>query len=170
MTKVNSTINPASLNDITVKDNNLKDVKLSDYNGKVLLIVNVASECMYTAHYKNMQNLYEKYKDKGLEVLAFPCNQFGNQEPGSNEEIMNFCSTNYNVTFPMFDKVDVNGKDQSPLFAMLTNNPVTGNEAVEWNFEKFIVGKAGTIVKRFKNSVVPDSDEIVSIIHNEIIK
>ena len=170
MSILTSTDNAASVNGITVKDINLNEVKLSDYNGKVLLIVNVASECMYTSHYKNMQGLYEQYSDKGLEILAFPCNQFGKQEPGTNEEIKNFCSTRYNVTFPIFDKIDVNGENQSPLFAMLTNNPVTGEAAVEWNFEKFIVGKNGTIVKRFKNSVVPDSNEIVTVIHNEISK
>ena len=165
-----ATTGTTSINGIVVKDIHKNDVNMSDYNGKVLLIVNVASECMYTNHYSNMQNLYEKYKDKGLEVLAFPCNQFGKQEPGTNTEIQDFCTKNYGVSFPMFDKVDVNGNNQSPLFAVLTNNPFTGDEAVEWNFEKFIVDKTGNIVKRFKNATVPDGEEIVSVIHEELSK
>ena len=105
-----------------------KDISLSSFKGKVLLIVNVASECGFTPQYKGLQELYEKYKDKGFEVLGFPCNDFGGQEPGSNEEIKQFCSTNYNVTFKLFDKVKILGKDKSKLYAVLTDNDVTGTK------------------------------------------
>lgn len=114
--------------------------------------------------------MYETYKDKGFEILAFPCNQFGNQEPGSNEEIKNFCSSKYNVTFKLFDKVDVNGTNKYSLYAILTDNPVTGKGDIKWNFEKFLVGKNGKIIARFPTSVEPTSDKIVSMIENELKK
>lgn len=153
---------------IFVKDIDGKSVNLSDYKDKVLLIVNVASYCGYTRQYAGLQNLYEEYKDKGFEILAFPCNQFGNQEPGTNEEIKNFCSTKYNVTFKLFDKIDVNGSKRSPLYKVLTDNPITGKSDIKWNFEKFIIGKNGKIVKRFPSSTDPLSDEIVSTIEREL--
>lgn len=155
---------------VQVKDIDGKDVNLSDYKNKVLLIVNVASFCGYTKQYAGLQDLYENYKDKGFEILAFPCNQFGNQEPGTNEEIKNFCSSKYNVTFRLFDKIDVNGNNKSPLYALLTDNPVTGKGDIKWNFEKFIVGKNGKIVARFPSSVEPTSEKIVSLIESELKK
>ena len=165
-----SYLNSPSITDVIVKDINLKEVKLSDYQGKVLLIVNVASKCMYTQQYKNLQSLYEKFKEQDFEVLAFPCNDFGHQEPGTNEEILNFCLLNYDVRFTIFDKIHVNGNEQSPLYGILTNNPVTGKSPVEWNFEKFIIDKKGKIVKRYRSSTEPDSDEITTIIQREINK
>lgn len=155
---------------IKVRDIDGKEVNLSDYKDKVLLIVNVASFCGYTKQYAGLQDLYETYKDKGFEILAFPCNQFGNQEPGSNEEIKNFCSSKYNVTFKLFDKVDVNGTNKYSLYAILTDNPVTGKGDIKWNFEKFLVGKNGKIIARFPTSVEPTSDKIVSMIENELKK
>lgn len=155
---------------VKVKDIDGKDVNLADYKNKVLLIVNVASFCGYTKQYAGLQDLYENYKDKGFEVLAFPCNQFGNQEPGTNEEIKNFCSSKYNVTFRLFDKIDVNGNNKSPLYALLTDNPVTGKGDIKWNFEKFVIGKNGKIITRFPSSVEPTSDKIVSLIESELKK
>ncbi len=160
----------ANISDITVKDINLNEVKLSDYNGRVLLIVNVASKCGFTSQYKGLQNIYEMYKDQGFEVLGFPCNDFGGQEPGTNEEIKNFCSINYNVTFPMFDKVHVKGEEKAPLFDLLTNNSVTGDSTIKWNFEKFIIDKEGNIVDRFRSTTKPDSKKITSLIEQELSK
>ncbi|SVB09183.1 uncharacterized protein METZ01_LOCUS162037 [marine metagenome] len=141
----------SELYDINVKDNNLNDVEMSEYKGKILLIVNVASKCGFTPQYKDLENLYKKYKDQGLEVLGFPCNQFGAQEPGSNEEIQSFCQLNYNVTFKLFDKIDVNGPKTSPLFKHLKNQSpgILGTEGIKWNFTKFLVNKDGEVVKRF---------------------
>lgn len=155
---------------IKVKDIDGKEVNLSEYKGKVLMIVNVASYCGYTRQYSGLQDLYETYKDKGFEILAFPCNQFGNQEPGSNEEIKNFCSSKYNVTFRLFDKIDVNGNNKTPLYAVLTDNSVTGKGDIKWNFEKFIIDKNGKIVARFPSSVEPTSEKIVSLIESELKK
>lgn len=155
---------------IKVKEIDGKEVNLSDYKNKVLLIVNVASFCGYTKQYAGLQDLYENFKDRGFEVLAFPCNQFGNQEPGTNEEIKNFCSSKYNVTFRLFDKIEVNGNNRSPLYALLTDNPVTGKGDIKWNFEKFIIGKNGKIVARFPSSVEPTSEKIVSLIESELKK
>jgi len=139
------------LYDINVKDNNLNNVEMSEYKGKILLIVNVASKCGFTPQYKDLESLYKKYKDQGLEVLGFPCNQFGAQEPGSNEEIQSFCNLNYNVTFKLFDKIDVNGPKTSPLFKHLKNQSpgILGTEGIKWNFTKFLVNKDGEVVKRF---------------------
>jgi len=141
----------SELYDINVKDNNLNDVEMSEYKGKILLIVNVASKCGFTPQYKDLESLYKKYKDQGLEVLGFPCNQFGAQEPGSNEEIQSFCQLNYNVTFKLFDKIDVNGPKTSPLFKHLKNQSpgILGTEGIKWNFTKFLVNKDGEVVKRF---------------------
>ena len=141
----------SELYDINVKDNNLNNVEMSEYKGKILLIVNVASKCGFTPQYKDLESLYKKYKDQGLEVLGFPCNQFGAQEPGSNEEIQSFCQLNYNVTFKLFDKIDVNGPKTSPLFKHLKNQSpgILGTEGIKWNFTKFLVNKDGEVVKRF---------------------
>jgi len=155
---------------ITVKDIDGKSVNLSDYKDKVLLIVNVASYCGYTKQYAGLQNLYETYKNQGFEILAFPCNQFGNQEPGSNEEIKEFCSSKFNVTFRLFDKIDVNGNNKSPLYKILTDNPTTGKADIKWNFEKFIIGKNGKIIKRFPSAADPLGDEIIDTIRKELKK
>ena len=141
----------SELYNISVKDIDMNSVDLSAYEGKTLLIVNVASKCGFTPQYKDLQNLYEKYQDQGLEVLGFPCNQFGAQEPGTNEEVKSFCDLNYNVSFKMFDKIDVNGSNASPLFKYLKHESpgIMGTEAVKWNFTKFLVNKAGQVVERF---------------------
>ncbi len=155
---------------ITVKDINGKEVKLSDYKGKVLLIVNVASYCGFTKQYSGLEEIYKKYKEKGFEILAFPCNQFGEQEPGTNEEIKNFCSSKFDVTFKLFDKIDVNGKGKSPLYSVLTDNEVTGKADVKWNFEKFLIDKNGNIVSRYSSKVEPKSNELISAIESELEK
>ena len=166
-----STMNTISnISDFTVKDINKKEIKMSDYKGKVLLIVNVASKCGFTKQYDGLQEIYEKYNDQGFEVLGFPCNDFGGQEPGSNEEIAEFCSLNFNVTFPMFDKVKVLGDEKDPLFEALTNNEVTGKSNIKWNFEKFIIDKEGNIVDRFRSMTKPESKKITSIIERELSK
>jgi glutathione peroxidase len=160
----------ANISDFTVKDINLNEVKLSDYKGNVLLIVNVASKCGFTSQYAGLQKIYEMYKDQGFEVLGFPCNDFGGQEPGTNKEIKNFCSLNYKVTFPMFDKVHVKGNEKTPLFNWLTDNPVTGKSSIKWNFEKFVIDKEGNIVDRFRSTTKPDSKKIISLIERELSK
>ena len=147
----------ASLYDITVDDIHGKPVKLSKYKGKVLLIVNTASECGFTPQYKGLEKLYEKLHGKGLEVLGFPCNQFGAQEPGDEKAIEQFCELNYGVTFPMFAKVDVNGANASPLFKHLKSEKkgLLGSEAIKWNFTKFLVDRDGTVVERFAPNAEP---------------
>lgn len=159
-----------NINDITVLDMNNNKIKLSDYNGKVLMIVNVASECGYTKQYAGLQKIYEKYNPKGFEILAFPCNDFGGQEPGTNEQIQNFCSSKFGVTFKLFDKIKVLGDERSPLYDRLINNNVTENGDVKWNFEKFIISKDGKIVARFRTKVEPASDEVISVIEGELKK
>jgi glutathione peroxidase len=159
-----------NINGIKVLDMNKKEVNLSDYKGKVLLIVNVASECGNTPQYAGLEEIYEKYNPDGFEILAFPCNDFGGQEPGTNEQIKNFCSSKYNVTFKLFDKIKILGKDKSPLYARLINNSVTETGDVKWNFEKFLISKDGKIVARFGNKVQPTSDEVISAIEKELKK
>jgi glutathione peroxidase len=153
-----------NLADIPLKDINGKDTSLKAYKGEVLLIVNVASKCGYTPQYKSLEATYRKYKDQGLVVLGFPCNQFGGQEPGSNEEIKAFCSANYDVTFPLFDKLDVKGAKQHPLYAALSgkDSPFPGD--VKWNFGKFLVSKDGKILKRWDSATKPDSKEVTEAI------
>ncbi|MBN1301736.1 MAG: glutathione peroxidase [Melioribacteraceae bacterium] len=157
-----------SVFDIAVKDIDGKDVQLSEYKGKVLLIVNVASKCGYTPQYEGLQKIYEKFNEQGFEILAFPCNDFGAQEPGSNEQIQNFCSVNYGVTFRLFDKIKVIGDEKSPLYSLLINNPGTENGDVKWNFEKFLIGRDGEIVKRFRSKVKPESRELLSALEYEL--
>ena len=159
-----------NIKQITVKDIDGKSVKLADYKGKVLLIVNVASYCGYTKQYSGLEQIYKQYKDKGFEILAFPCNQFGQQEPGTNEEIKNFCSSKFDVSFRLFDKVDVNGKDKSPLYSILTDNEVSGKADIKWNFEKFLVDKDGNVVARYSSKVEPASKELISAIEKELKK
>ncbi len=159
-----NTDDPVNVYDIKVKTMNGEDKSLSDYRGKTLLIVNVASKCGYTPQYEALEKIYEKYKDRGFEILAFPCNDFGGQEPGTNEEIVNFCKTNYNVSFTLFDKIKVLGDDKSPLYARLTGYQQTGD--VKWNFEKFIIDKNGNVAGRFRSKTAPESDEIVTLIES----
>ncbi len=141
----------SELYNLSVKDIKMNTVDLSSFKGKTLLIVNVASKCGFTPQYKDLQNLYDKYQDQGFEVLGFPCNQFGAQEPGTNEEVQSFCELTYNVSFKMFDKIDVNGSDASPLFKYLKHESpgILGTEAIKWNFTKFLVNKDGQVVMRF---------------------
>ncbi|MDF2647008.1 MAG: glutathione peroxidase [Paenibacillus sp.] len=142
---------------------------LSEYKGKVLLIVNTASACGLTPHYKGLQSLYEQYQDKGLVVLGFPCNQFGGQEPGTNEDIQSFCELNYQVTFPLFDKIDVKGENAHPLYTYLLNHtpePYRTGE-IEWNFVKFLVDASGIVVKQYSAStdpatIAPDIEAILA--------
>jgi len=157
-----------NINDITVTDMNGDTVNLADYNGQVLLIVNVASECGNTTQYDGLEEIYEQYNSEGFEILAFPCNDFGGQEPGTNEEIKEFCSTNYGVTFKLFDKIKVLGDDKSELYDRLTNNSVTGQSDINWNFEKFIISKNGDIVARFSPKTQPTDKQITSLIEKEL--
>lgn len=157
-----------NIKQVTVKDIDGKSVKISDYKGKVLLIVNVASYCGYTKQYAGLEEIYKKYKAKGFEILAFPCNQFGEQEPGTNEEIKNFCSSKFDVSFRLFDKIDVNGKDKSPLYSILTDNEVTGKSDIKWNFEKFLIDKDGNVVARYASKVEPTSKELTAAIDKEL--
>lgn len=150
-----------NVSDIAVKDIDGKDTTLKAYAGKVLLIVNVASECGYTPQYAGLQALHEKMSSKGLAVLGFPCNDFGGQEPGSEAQIKSFCTENYKVTFPMFSKVSIKGADKHPLYTALQS--ATGSE-VGWNFEKFLVSKDGKVLKRFGSDVEPDSPELMAAI------
>lgn len=150
-----------------------KEVDLAQYKGKVVLLVNVASQCGYTPQYKGLQTLYEKYEKAGLVVIGVPSNDFGQQEPGSNEEIVKFCKTNYRVTFPMLAKVAVKGEGKVPLYRHLTSkesNPKFGGDEIRWNFEKFLIGRNGEVAGRFKSGVEPDSDELVKAIATELEK
>jgi glutathione peroxidase len=130
---------------------------ISDFEGKVLLVVNTASKCGFTPQFAGLEELYEKYKDRGLEVLGFPCNQFGKQDPGSNDEITEFCQLNYGVSFPMFGKVEVNGSDADPLFKHLKAEApgALGTESIKWNFTKFLVDSSGKVIKRYAPKTKP---------------
>jgi glutathione peroxidase len=136
-------------------------VKLSEYQGKALLIVNTASQCGFTPQYSGLEKLYGKLKARGLEILGFPCNQFGKQEPGSSTEIAEFCSVNYGVTFPIFEKIDVNGKDTHPLYRYLKREArgVLGSEPIKWNFTKFLVNREGEVVGRYGSTTKPEQIE-----------
>jgi glutathione peroxidase len=160
-----------SLYDIPLKDIKGKDTSLKAYEGKTILIVNVASQCGYTKQYKPLEALYQKYKDKGLVVLGFPSNDFGAQEPGTNDEIVEFCTKKFNVSFPMFDKVRVkSGPEQHPLYTALTgkDSPVPGD--VKWNFGKFLIGRDGKIITRFESKDEPDSEKVTGAIENALAK
>ena len=152
------------LYDIPLKDIDGKDAALKPYQGKVMLIVNVASKCGYTPQYAGLEALQQKYQAKGLVVCGFPCNQFGGQEPGTPADIKQFCSSKYQVTFPMFEKVEVNGGNRHPLYAQLAgkDSPVPGD--IKWNFTKFLVGRDGKILKRFESKAKPDSPEMIQAI------
>jgi glutathione peroxidase len=148
-----------SIYEIAVKTIDGKEVTLADYQGKVLLIVNVASKCGFTSQYKGLESLYQKYKAEGLEILGFPCNQFGGQEPGTETEIQSFCSLNYGVTFPMFAKIDVNGTHEHSLYAYLKSKKtgLLGFDAIKWNFSKFLIDRQGEVVERYAPSTSPES-------------
>ena len=147
--------------DFTVNDIRGKAVPLDRYRGKVLLIVNTASECGFTPQYKGLEAIYERLKGKGLEILGFPCNQFGAQEPGTEEQIAQFCEVNYGVTFPLFAKVDVNGDKAAPLYRYLKHEKpgLLGSEAIKWNFTKFLVDREGRVVERYAPNAEPESLE-----------
>jgi glutathione peroxidase len=147
-----------------------QEVDLIRYHGQVVLIVNVASECGYTPQYKGLQALYDKYGMGGFMVLGFPCNQFGRQEPGTSEQIAQFCQKNYGVTFDMFEKVDVNGKNQCDLNKYLTSPDANAKYAgpIQWNFEKFLIARDGTVVARFGSGVAPESKSLLEAIEREI--
>jgi glutathione peroxidase len=159
-TKGNSKDMSGTIYEFSAKQLNGKDKSLADYKGKVVLIVNTASQCGFTKQYKGLQELYVKYNSKGLEILGFPCNQFGGQEPGTADEIKQFCEVNFSVTFPMFDKVDVNGDNSHPLFNFLKSEKsglVTDD--IKWNFTKFLIDKNGKPVERFASVTTPESLE-----------
>lgn len=160
----------SSIKDIVVKDMAGNDINLSEYSGKVLIIVNVASKCGYTSQYADLQKVYSEYKDDGLEILAFPCNDFGGQEPGTNSEIQEFCTGNYGVTFKLFDKIKVLGKEKSPLYKKLTNSEAVEKGDIKWNFEKFIISKDGNIVERFRSKVKPTSEEFLAVVKSELAR
>jgi glutathione peroxidase len=138
-----------------------KDKPLRDYDNKVLLIVNTASKCGFTPQFEGLEEMYEKYKDQGLEILGFPCNQFGSQDPGSNDEITEFCQLNYGVSFPMFGKIEVNGGDTDPLYAHLKKEApgALGTKAIKWNFTKFLVDTSGKVLKRYSSATKPRAIE-----------
>jgi len=146
-----------------------KPAPLADYKGKVALLVNVASQCGYTPQYAPLESVYNKYKDQGFVILGFPANNFGAQEPGTNEEIKTFCNRKYSVTFPMYAKISVKGADQAPLYSYLTTQTAPGiSGEIKWNFTKFLVDKNGNVVKRFEPAVTPDSQEVVAAIEAEL--
>ncbi|MDR3701124.1 MAG: glutathione peroxidase [Candidatus Sulfopaludibacter sp.] len=156
--------------DFTLNSIDGQPAPLSQYKGKVVMIVNVASKCGYTPQYAGLEALYEKYKSQGFVILGFPANNFGAQEPGTNEEIKTFCSRTYNVSFPMYAKISVKGEDQHPLYQFLTDkqvNPATGGE-IKWNFTKFLVGKDGKTIARFESAVTPESPEVATAIEKAL--
>ncbi|OWA34433.1 glutathione peroxidase [Saccharibacillus sp. O16] len=150
-----------SVYDYEARTSKGEEVKLSDYRGKVVLIVNTASKCGFTPQFQGLQELYDKYHDRGLEILGFPSNQFMEQDPGSNDEILEFCQLNYGVKFPMFEKTDVKGENAHPLFRYLSDEApgLMGSKSVKWNFTKFLIDKEGKPVKRFAPQTSPDQLE-----------
>ncbi|HEY8458980.1 MAG TPA: DUF1573 domain-containing protein [Blastocatellia bacterium] len=161
-----------SVLDFTLKNIDGKETKLSDYRGKVLLLVNVASQCGYTPQYEGLQAIYSKYGSQGLVVLGFPANNFGGQEPGTNEEIKQFCTVKYKVTFPMFAKISVKGADIHPLYKFLTSketNPEFGGD-IKWNFNKFLVDRNGKIIARFESGDKPESEKVTQAIEKALTK
>ena len=147
-----------TLYDFSVKTRDGKEVSLKDYQGKVLLIVNTATGCGFTPQYTGLQELYNKYKDKGFEILDFPCNQFLNQAPGSDDEIHTFCTGRFGISFPQFAKIDVNGKNEDPLYTYLKSKKHgCFSSKIKWNFTKFLIGKDGTVLKRFAPTATPES-------------
>ena len=161
---------PMSVLEYKVKDIDGKEVDLSKFKGDVLLIVNTASNCGYTPQYKTLEAAYEKYKDKGFQVLAFPANEFGKQEPGSNAEIKTFCETKYHVTFPVFSKIVVKGEGSDPLYQFLTSkdtNPKLAGD-IKWNFTKFLVNRKGEVIARFEPADKPEGDKVTKAIETAL--
>ncbi len=158
--------------DFTMNSLDGKPTELSKFKGNVVLIVNVASKCGYTPQYKQLEEVYTKYKDKGFEVLGFPANQFGGQEPGSDKEISEFCTKNFGVDFPMFSKIVVKGDGIAPLYEFLTSEKTNPGMSgpIKWNFEKFLVGRDGKVVKRFSTKTKPDAPEVIEAIEAELAK
>lgn len=152
---------PKTIYDFSMKDIEGKEVSLAEYKGKVILIVNVASKCGFTKQYEGLQALYEKYVDKGLVILGFPSNQFGSQEPGTEDEIMEFCTTNFGVTFPMFSKIDVNGDNADPLYTYLKKEApgILNTKAIKWNFTKFLIDREGKVIDRYGSAETPEELE-----------
>lgn len=148
-----------SVYDFTVRSIKGESISLEQYRGKVLLIVNTASQCGFTPQYAGLENLYQRYQEQGFEVLAFPCNQFGGQEPGDADVIQQFCSTRYQIHFPLFAKVEVNGEQTEPLFAFLKSQAkgILGTEAIKWNFTKFLVDQQGRVLERYASASTPES-------------
>ena len=159
-----------SVYNFVMKDIDGKDVALSDYQGKVLLLVNVASRCGYTTQYEGLQKIYSKYKDLGFVVLGFPANNFKGQEPGTDEEIKEFCQMNYGVEFPMFSKISVKGDDIHPLYQFLTSKEATGEYSGEitWNFNKFLIDGSGKVINRFASKDKPESEKVISAIEQAL--
>lgn len=161
---------PASVLDFKVQDIDGKEVELSKYQGKVLLIVNTASQCGYTPQYEGLEAIYQKYKDQGLEVLAFPANEFGRQEPGTNSQIKTFCSTKFHTTFPLFSKIVVKGDGIHPLYQFLTSketDPKFGGD-IPWNFAKFLVNRKGEVIARFEPKDKPESETVTKVIEGAL--
>lgn len=166
---VGTTLADAALLEIPVKTIDGKETSLAAYRGKVLLVVNVASECGFTRQYQPLEAVYRKHKDRGLVVLGFPCNDFGGQEPGGNTQILNFCQTRFDVSFPMFDKLKVKpSPEQHPLYAALTGKEAAFPGAVEWNFTKFLIGKDGKVLARFPSAEEPDGAKLTAAIEKAL--
>ncbi len=160
----------ASVYDIPLKDIHGEATSLKAYKGKVLLVVNVASQCGHTPQYKALEAIYQKYKSQGLVVLGFPCNQFAGQEPGTNEEIKMFCSTKYHVTFPLFDKLNVNGPDRHPFFEHLVGKGSRHPGDIKWNFSKFLISRHGDVLSRFDSFTAPDSNKVIAAIEGALMQ
>jgi glutathione peroxidase len=163
-----SLLGASSIHEFTLSSIDGKAAPLSEYKGKVVLLVNVASRCGLTPQYAGLEALYRKYKDRGLVVLGFPANNFGSQEPGTNEEIKQFCSRKYDVTFPMYSKISVKGDDQAPLYQFLTDAATDTGGEIKWNFTKFLAGRDGRILARFEPKVTPDSPEVIAAIEKAL--
>ena len=157
-----------SIYDIPVKDIDGTATSLAPYKGKVLLIVNVASKCGFTPQYAALESLYEKYKDQGLVVLGFPCNQFMSQEPGTSAEIKQFCTSKYNVTFPMFEKIEVNGDNRHPLYLLLAGKDSPQSGLIKWNFTKFLISRDGKILDRFAPTTKPDAPQVIEAVEKAL--
>ena len=157
-----------TLYDFTVQDNAGKSVELSQFRGKVVLIVNTASKCGFTPQYKELEALHKQYQQRGLVILAFPCNQFGGQEPGSNADIMQFCEVNYGVTFPLSSKLEVNGHERHQLYRLLAGEGAEFPGDITWNFEKFLLGKDGRVLARFSPRTPPDDPAVVQAIEKAL--
>jgi glutathione peroxidase len=157
-----------SIYNVPLKDIDGKATTLSPYKGQVILIVNVASHCGFTPQYTALEALYQKYKSQGLVVCGFPCNQFGGQEPGTDTEIKQFCTSKYDVSFPMFDKLEVNGANRHPLYVLLAGNDSPFPGDIHWNFTKFLIGRDGKIVNRFDSAVKPGSDEVTKAVETAL--